>query len=59
VESPAEIRAWLRSRFARAPFPTIQGFPAGHLDATRTIPLGSRACVDTDAGVEFPETPVE
>jgi muramoyltetrapeptide carboxypeptidase len=60
VESPAEIRAWLRSRFARAPFPTIQGFPAGHLDATRTIPLGSRVRVDADAGrVEFPETAVE
>jgi len=60
VESPDEIRAWLRRRFAGAPYPTIQGFPAGHLDATRTLPLGSRVRVDTDAGrVEFPEFPVE
>jgi muramoyltetrapeptide carboxypeptidase len=59
MESPDEIRAWLRRRFADAPFPTAMGFPAGHLDVTRTIPLGSLARVDLDSGrVDFPEVPV-
>jgi muramoyltetrapeptide carboxypeptidase len=59
MESPDEIRAWLRRRFADAPFPTAMGFPAGHLDGTRTIPLGSLVQVDLDSGrVEFPEVPV-
>ena len=59
MESPDEIRAWLRRRFAQAPFPVAMGFPAGHLDSTRTIPLGAPARVDLDAGsVDFPEIPV-
>ena len=59
MESPDEIRAWLRRRFAHAPFPVAMGFPAGHLDSTRTIPLGAPARVDLDAGrVDFPEIPV-
>jgi muramoyltetrapeptide carboxypeptidase len=59
MESPDEIRAWLRRRFAEAPFPAAMGFPAGHLDSTRTIPLGARARVDLDSGrVGFPEIPV-
>ena len=59
VESPEEIRAWLRRRFADAPFPVAMGFPAGHLDSTRTIALGARASVDLDSGrVDFPEIPV-
>jgi muramoyltetrapeptide carboxypeptidase len=59
MESPDEIRAWLRRRFAEAPFPVVMGFPAGHLDSTRTIPLGALARVDTDSGrVDFPEVPV-
>lgn len=60
MESPDEIRAWLRRRFAEAPFPVAMGFPAGHVEATRTIPLGTRVRVDLDAGrIEFPEIPVE
>lgn len=59
MESPDEIRAWLRRRFAQAPFPVVMGFPAGHLDSTRTIPLGALARVDSDSGrVDFPEVPV-
>lgn len=59
VESPDETRAWLRRRFVDAPFPVAMGFPAGHLDSTRTIPLGALARVDLDSGrVEFPESPV-
>ena len=60
VESPEEIRSWLCRRFADAPFPVAMGFPAGHLDATRTLPLGAPVRLDLDAGrVEFPEIPVE
>jgi muramoyltetrapeptide carboxypeptidase len=60
MESPEEIRAWLRRRFADAPFPVAMGFPAGHLESTRTIPLGAPVRVDLDSGrVEFPEIPVE
>jgi muramoyltetrapeptide carboxypeptidase len=60
VESDDDIRAWLRRRFASAPFPVAIGFPAGHLDSTRTIPLGVRVRVDLDRGrIEFPETAVE
>lgn len=59
MESPEEIRAWLRRRFADAPFPVAMGFPAGHLPSTRTIALGARARVDFDSGrVDFPEIPV-
>jgi muramoyltetrapeptide carboxypeptidase len=59
MESPDEIRAWLRRRFAEVPFPAAMGFPAGHLASTRTIPLGARARVDLDSGrVDFPDLPV-
>jgi len=60
VESDDDIRAWLRRRFASAPFPAAMGFPAGHLDSTRTVPLGVRARVDLERGrIEFPESAVE
>ncbi len=60
VESDDEIRAWLRHRFASAPFPVALGFPAGHLESTRTVPLGVRVRVDLDRGkIEFLETAVE
>jgi muramoyltetrapeptide carboxypeptidase LdcA involved in peptidoglycan recycling len=36
------------------------GFPAGHLDSTRTLPLGVRVRVDLERGrIEFPEAAVE
>lgn len=60
VESDDDIRAWLRRRFASAPFPAAMGFPAGHLDSTRTLPLGVRVRVDLERGrIEFPEAAVE
>ncbi len=60
VESDDDIRAWLRHRFASAPFPVAMGFPAGHLDSTRTLPLGVRVRVDLERGrIEFPEAAVE
>jgi len=60
VESDDDIRAWLRHRFAFAPFPAAMGFPAGHLDSTRTLPLGVRVRVDLERGrIEFPESAVE
>ena len=48
AESPEEYRSWLARRFAGAPFPVAAGFPAGHLAATRTLPLGARVRVDLD-----------
>jgi len=62
VESEEDVRAWLRLRFVSAPFPVVMGFPAGHLDSTRTIPLGVhvRVAVGTEGGrIEFPEAAVE
>ena len=62
VESEEDVRAWLRLRFVSAPFPVAMGFPAGHLDSTRTIPLGVhvRVAVGTEGGrIEFPEAAVE
>jgi muramoyltetrapeptide carboxypeptidase LdcA involved in peptidoglycan recycling len=36
------------------------GFPAGHLEETRTIPLGARVRVDLERGaIEFREAAVE
>jgi muramoyltetrapeptide carboxypeptidase len=49
---PSEaLSAWLRDRFAGAPFPVVRGFPAGHLSGTRTIPLGTSVRLDADRGV--------
>jgi muramoyltetrapeptide carboxypeptidase len=60
VESDDDIRAWLRRRFASAPFPVAMGFPAGHLDSTRTLPLGVCVRVDLERSrIEFPEAAVE
>ncbi len=49
-ESPGEIRAWLRDRFAGARFPVVCGLPAGHGPGGRTFPLGVRVTVDADRG---------
>ena len=60
VESEEDVRAWLRLRFAGAPFPVAMGFPAGHLGSPRTLPLGVRIRVDLESGrIEFPEAAVE
>jgi muramoyltetrapeptide carboxypeptidase len=59
AESPEEVRSWLTKRFAGAPFPVAAGFPAGHVSATRTLPLGSRVRVDLGRGaIEFLESAV-
>ena len=50
-ESPGTVDAWLRDRFAGAPFPVVRGLPAGHVARPRTLPLGLPVRVDTDAGV--------
>ncbi|MGE5413081.1 MAG: S66 peptidase family protein [Syntrophomonadaceae bacterium] len=58
-EPPGTVDAWLRDRFAGAPFPVVRGFPAGHLARSRTLPLGVSVRVDADMGlVEFPEIAV-
>jgi muramoyltetrapeptide carboxypeptidase len=50
-DSSQAISAWLRDRFAGAPFPVVRGFPAGHVAGTRTLPLGARVRLDADRGV--------
>ncbi len=50
-DSSEALSAWLRDRFAGAPFPVVKGFPAGHLRETRTLPLGARVRLDADRGV--------
>ncbi|HEY4231681.1 MAG TPA: LD-carboxypeptidase, partial [Thermoanaerobaculia bacterium] len=50
-DSSQAISAWLRDRFAGAPFPVVKGFPAGHIPGTRTLPLGARVRLDADRGV--------
>jgi muramoyltetrapeptide carboxypeptidase len=42
-ESREAVRDYLRSRFERARYPVAMGFPAGHLESPRTLPLGGRA----------------
>jgi muramoyltetrapeptide carboxypeptidase len=49
-DSPEAVSAWLRERFAGAPFPVVRGFPAGHLANTRTLPLGVTVRLDASAG---------
>jgi muramoyltetrapeptide carboxypeptidase len=50
-ETPEVVGAWLRDRFAGAPFPVVRGFPAGHLRDGRTLPLGVTVRLDTARGV--------
>jgi muramoyltetrapeptide carboxypeptidase len=45
-ESPETVRAWLRDRFAGAPFPAAIGLASGHCENPRTLPLGARAKLD-------------
>ncbi len=50
-DSSEAVSAWLRDRFAGAPFPVVKGFPAGHVAGTRTLPLGARVRLDANRGV--------
>jgi muramoyltetrapeptide carboxypeptidase len=50
-DPPQALSAWLRDRFAGAPFPVVRGFPAGHIPGTRTLPLGVSVRVDADRGL--------
>ena len=45
-ESPQEVAAYLGERFRGSPFPVAMGFPAGHLERPRTLPLGVRVRLD-------------
>lgn len=47
-ETPETVRAYLKERFAGAPFPTAMGLACGHLARPRTLPLGARARLDLD-----------
>jgi len=59
-ESLQTVGAWLRDRFAGAPFPVVRGLPAGHLSRPRTLPLGVPVKLDTEGGsLEFSEAGVE
>jgi muramoyltetrapeptide carboxypeptidase len=50
-ETPEVVGAWLRDRFAGAPFPVVRGLPVGHLRDGRTLPLGATVRLDTARGV--------
>jgi muramoyltetrapeptide carboxypeptidase LdcA involved in peptidoglycan recycling len=52
-ESHEAIGGYLRDRFAGAKFPVAAGFPAGHLQRTRALPLGSVAVLDLDGRREL------
>jgi len=59
--SPDEesVSSLLADHFAGAPYPVVRDFPAGHGAANRTLPLGTRVTVDTDARtVRFEEAAV-
>ncbi len=57
AEPPETIRHWLRERFRGADYPVAMGFPAGHLNRPRTIPLGTRVRLDLDqSGIQNPES---
>jgi muramoyltetrapeptide carboxypeptidase len=47
-ETPEALDAWLVDRFAGSPYPVVRGFPAGHLRAGRTLPLGVTVRLDAD-----------
>ena len=47
-ESAETVRAYLRGRFAGAPFPAAMGLSCGHLKSPRTLPLGVPATLDCD-----------
>jgi muramoyltetrapeptide carboxypeptidase len=42
TESPRDVDEFLARRWKGAPFPVARNFPAGHLPAPRTLPLGAR-----------------
>lgn len=52
-ESAETVRAYLRERFAGAPFPAAMGLACGHLQSPRTLPLGARAKLDLDERLEL------
>jgi len=53
------LSSLLAEHFASAPFPVVRDFPAGHGTTNRTLPLGARTTVDTEAGaVRFEEAAV-
>jgi muramoyltetrapeptide carboxypeptidase len=45
-ESRETVRDYLRDRFRGAPFPVAMGIQAGHLNNSRTLPLGAAAALD-------------
>ncbi len=47
-ETLEALDAWLEDRFAGSAYPVVRGFPAGHLPAGRTLPLGVPVRVDAD-----------
>jgi len=51
AETPESVRAWLARRFERSGFPVAMGFPAGHLEGARTLPLGEPVRLDLERGV--------
>jgi muramoyltetrapeptide carboxypeptidase len=60
-ENAGTVGAYLRERFAGAPFPVAMGLACGHLESPRTLPLGVSATLDCDDRRElsFPEAVVQ
>jgi len=60
-ENAGTVGAYLRERFAGAPFPVAAGLACGHLESPRTLPLGAPAILDCDDRRElsFSETVVQ
>lgn len=52
-ESPESVRAYLEERFTGAPFPVAMGLASGHLAMPRTLPLGARARLDLEEGLQL------
>ncbi len=59
VRDEESVSSLLAEHFAGAPYPVVRDFPAGHGAANRTLPLGARIAVDSEAGtVRFEEAAV-
>jgi muramoyltetrapeptide carboxypeptidase len=52
-ESAETVRAYLRERFAGAPFPAAMGLSCGHLESPRTLPIGAPAILDLEGRREL------
>jgi len=52
-ESAETVEAYLRERFAGAPFPAAMGLSCGHLESPRTLAIGAPAILDLEVRREL------